>query len=523
MRPHHGFKLHIILCLLALLSIISTLVVCAISAYQANQQSLTTSYLANNQQYAAKLSYTTRAVLQSMQNDLSVTADQLQQYTNKKEIQTQMDTLWKLRQNYFNSMLYVDDQLKVVAISSPFNDIKVGTTMSQEGFLQARKHQKPSISDPYIGATGKLLILITVPIFNQTGEYEGLLSGTIYLHEPNILYNTLSQNFYDNGSYVYVVDQTGQIIFHPNHNQVGSMAESNILKKGHSNDSGADILTNSKHQTNLTGYAFEPFTGWGIIVATPASITVDPTNELVINMIKRAFPFFLILITISAILAVRISKPLYVLARYSENITSQKGKVNTPLPQIKSSVYEIKQLYQSTKLAHEEINQHMNQLDSEIQTDALTGLANRRTFDLIINKHIEKQLSFSLIFVDIDFFKKVNDTYGHLVGDDVLRFLAEMMKNLFRDGDLCFRYGGEEFALILPYGKPDAIIALAERLRTKLEVTTSPSGEAITISLGISLYPDHGQTANEVIAAADEAMYRSKTSGRNKTTFYTKE
>ena len=217
-----------------------------------------------------------------------------------------------------------------------------------------------------------------------------------------------------------------------------------------------------------------------------------------------------------------ISRPLYILAKYTETIINPKGKMNVEFPKIKSTIYEVKQLYNSIDLAFQEIKDHINQLDTAIQTDALTGLANRRTFDLVINEQIQNHSPFSLIFLDIDFFKKVNDTFGHLVGDDVLKFLSHTMQELTRDGDLCFRYGGEEFAIIVPYGDRDTAIDIAERLRSKVESTESPTGEYITISLGIAIYPEHGQDSKEMISAADEAMYTSKVEGRNKTTFYSK-
>lgn len=225
---------------------------------------------------------------------------------------------------------------------------------------------------------------------------------------------------------------------------------------------------------------------------------------------------------LAIIISQSISRPLYILAKYTEDIISSKGKINLEFPQIKSTIYEIKQLYQSINLAFQKINHHINQLDVEIQTDALTRLANRRTFDLVIDEQIQNRTPFSLIFLDIDFFKKVNDTFGHLVGDDVLRFLAQTIQELSREGDLCFRYGGEEFAIIVPYGDHDTSINIAERLRMKIENTPCPTGKSITISLGIAVYPEHGHNSEEIISAADEAMYTSKLEGRNRTTFYVK-
>ena len=217
-----------------------------------------------------------------------------------------------------------------------------------------------------------------------------------------------------------------------------------------------------------------------------------------------------------------ISKPLYLLAQYTENRFTPKGNFNTEFPKIKSNLYEVNQLYQSIELAFQEIKKHINQLAIEIQTDALTGVANRRTFNLVIHEHIQNGTSFSLIMLDIDFFKKVNDRFGHLKGDDVLIYLARTMQELSREGDCCFRYGGEEFAIIIPYGDAETATVIAERLRMKLEKTVSPTGEMITVSLGISVYPEHGQDSKEIISAADKALYRSKSEGRNKTTVYSK-
>ena len=213
-----------------------------------------------------------------------------------------------------------------------------------------------------------------------------------------------------------------------------------------------------------------------------------------------------------------ISKPLYLLAQYTEKLFTPRGNFNTEFPKIKSNLYEVNQLYQSIEYAFQKIKNHINQLDIEIQTDALTGVANRRTFNLVINEQIQNGTPFSLIMLDIDFFKKVNDTFGHLKGDDVLIYLARTMQELSREGDLCFRYGGEEFAIIVPYGDAETATVIAERLRMKLESTASPTGDVITVSLGIAVYPEHGQDPKEIISAADKALYRSKSEGRNKTT-----
>jgi len=127
------------------------------------------------------------------------------------------------------------------------------------------------------------------------------------------------------------------------------------------------------------------------------------------------------------------------------------------------------------------------------------------------------------VMLDIDHFKRVNDTYGHLTGDRVMQFLAVTMRNVSREGDVCFRYGGEEFGILLRGCNVTRAYIVAERLRELLHGTVSPSGELITVSSGVVAFPEHGKTPNDLISHADEAMYTSKREGRNRTTIYQKE
>jgi diguanylate cyclase (GGDEF)-like protein len=509
------------LTIFVILSLLATLIVCAFSALQANKQSLTESYLKSNYQYAEKLSFTTRNLLQMMQQDLDVTSKQLNHHSIN-QVQESMDELWSSRKSLFNSMIVVDKDLVIKAITPQVAGAKTGDKLSSEAVRQAVMEKRPFISEPYHAITKKLIVLISVPVFDHSGTYQGFVGGTIYLEQNNALSRILTDNFYDNGSYVYVVDKTGNIIFHPKTVRIGDNVKKNnvVVQKVLSGNSGSQQVVNSEGHLFFAGYSHEPFSGWGIIAQTPASIVVNPAKDLVFHMIELALPSFLLIFIISLLIAVYISKPLYILAKFSEELTLQKEKINTTLPNMKSKIYEVRHLYESTKLALQQINHHIHELNIEIQTDALTGLANRRTFDLIMNQHINNHIPFSLVFLDIDYFKKVNDRFGHLIGDDLLKFLAKIMLEVSREGDLCCRYGGEEFAIIVPYGDRDIAINVAERLRMKIQHSTPPTGNPITISIGIAVYPQHGQDSKQIIARADEALYKSKAEGRNRTTFY---
>lgn len=172
------------------------------------------------------------------------------------------------------------------------------------------------------------------------------------------------------------------------------------------------------------------------------------------------------------------------------------------------------------------LREQVDRLSRDSQTDSLTLVANRRAFDSALRtmsaEAVSSQLPLSLIMVDIDHFKRFNDTHGHIVGDQVLRFVAQEMKQVFKGRDLLARYGGEEFAVLLPATPSAGGALVAEQLRSIIEVQafTDDKGNgplSVTISLGVSeLAP--GEPTEDFLRRADEALYASKDAGRNRVT-----
>lgn len=168
------------------------------------------------------------------------------------------------------------------------------------------------------------------------------------------------------------------------------------------------------------------------------------------------------------------------------------------------------------------------QLQRLAALDPLTGVLNRR-FGLVrlheeYARSVRKDIPLGVIMLDIDHFKKINDTYGHVVGDRVLKNLAFHIRQGMREGDVLMRYGGEEFVLILPGAAKGDTFALAERIRHIVEENKTTYGDSsiqVTISAGCDAFPESTvKDEAELISNADEAMYRSKNSGRNRTTIH---
>ncbi len=153
-------------------------------------------------------------------------------------------------------------------------------------------------------------------------------------------------------------------------------------------------------------------------------------------------------------------------------------------------------------------------------TDAITELYNHRHFHERIDQEIARGSRFgsifSLVMIDLDHFKTFNDNYGHLAGDEVLRRVGKCIESSIRTVDMAFRYGGEEFAVILPGTRLNDAMKAAERIRNTIESKASPGTMPVTASFGVSSWPIDGMTKQDVIGRADAALYQAKQGGRNK-------
>ena len=159
--------------------------------------------------------------------------------------------------------------------------------------------------------------------------------------------------------------------------------------------------------------------------------------------------------------------------------------------------------------------------------DSLTGLYNRRYMDETLEREVSRARRegnpLSLVMLDIDYFKRVNDTYGHQVGDEVLKMLATILLADIRAEDVACRYGGEEFLILLPNMPLDTAMQRAQGWRKAVEELSVVLGNfniTFTISLGVAAYPEHGKTPDDLTRCADQALYRAKNQGRNQVTVF---
>jgi diguanylate cyclase (GGDEF)-like protein len=166
------------------------------------------------------------------------------------------------------------------------------------------------------------------------------------------------------------------------------------------------------------------------------------------------------------------------------------------------------------------LKQAMDRLRAEADRDYLTGLANRRRFRTALGQELERWRRYkvvcSLLLVDIDFLKRVNDAHGHSAGDACIRHVAHALTELSRDNDTAARLGGEEFALLLAGATEASAFAAAERLREAVSAHEIENVGFVTVSIGVAACPAHATSERTLYAAGDAALYRAKGEGRNR-------
>ncbi|MEW5706343.1 MAG: diguanylate cyclase [Actinomycetota bacterium] len=257
-----------------------------------------------------------------------------------------------------------------------------------------------------------------------------------------------------------------------------------------------------------------------VYTLTSISRSNQAKRDNAIAILSVSLAALLVSIIVAYIVGYQVTKPIKVMAKRARLIAEGDYKQRIDY----SGVREIDELATSFNIMSEALEANRQCLEERAYTDSLTGLYNHRYFQDSLTNELMRSDRYkhplSLIVIDIDDFKKVNDNFGHKKGDTALQLLADRMKAQVRETDIPCRIGGEEFAIILPETTSYEAYTVAERLRMDVASQTIPDIGKITISLGISTFPDHATDKESIIEAADVAMYHSKRNGKNMTSIY---
>jgi diguanylate cyclase len=205
-------------------------------------------------------------------------------------------------------------------------------------------------------------------------------------------------------------------------------------------------------------------------------------------------------------------------------VERQLATVLAHTQEMRTSLHSLQGELRSNRTQVGQLTEELNKLREDVLCDALTGLVNRRGFDSTITSLKANAEAggdpFSIVMIDIDHFKKINDTYGHLIGDRVIQYVAATLKSCVRGGDTAARYGGEEFVLLLPATRTGGAKIVADYVRQALSrarVPTLKQGvavSAVTVSSGVTEFR-LGESIDDCVRRADQALYVAKRNGRN--------
>ncbi|GAA0687652.1 sensor domain-containing diguanylate cyclase [Marinobacterium maritimum] len=504
--------------LLAFASAAVTLINGLNASYQVQRQLLIDQTLESNHVYASKLATSTENFLRAAQQQFAFSAVELSaQMDNRKLLQHTADRLLN-QTNSFNSVVIVDQTGQVLATSPETLQI-LGEQLASPGAVQALREQKPLISAPYISAANNLLVFISHPVFSPSGQYLGYVGGSLYLKERSILNDLLGKHYYEDGSYLYVVDQNRRLLYHPDAGRIGSQVTGNsVIEAVISGEDGTQQVRNSQGTKMLAGYAPIKVASWGIVAQRPLEATLAPLNSQMQIVIRHTLPLALITLLLIWWLARLISRPLWQLADNAQ--TLDHPCTAKRIQRVRSWYFESAELKRAMLLGVNLLHTRIGQLKNDAATDPLTGLNNRRGSEMALEMLEHECTPFSVLAIDIDHFKRVNDTYGHDSGDLVLQALAQLMRACTRKEDLPCRTGGEEFIILLPNAQLNTAKELAERLRQQVANTEMPDVGRITISIGIAEWPLQAHEPAQVLKYADKALYKAKGNGRNRCEIY---
>lgn len=510
-RPSR-INLRQLILMLSVCSTLALLVAGALGVYQAQREQLIADTLDTNEAFAQKLAATISDILRQAQQDLAYAAERMgRSGMDARVVQTELNRLRE--QGVSFNAASITDSNGIISTVVPKALQLEGRRASQPGPDVADRYRIATISRPFVSLLGNLAVQLTHPLQAPDGRYLGYVAGTFYLKAEGGLSRLISQQFFRNDTYVYVVDANRLMLYHPETERIGHPVKGNtVIDEVLQGRAGQQRLINSQGVDMLAGYAYAPLCKWGIVVQRPTAATLSRLSGLMRHVLWLTLAPAALLMIVLWMLSYWIARPLRELALLVQHGYEQG--LARRVRSVRGWYFEAQQLKRALLAALDMVEARMGQLRDEAYVDALSGLGNRRGLNAALLACKVAGRPFSVMVLDIDFFKRINDQYGHDVGDRVIQQVAQLMRSQAREADALFRMGGEEFLVLLPGTNLAAGLLVAERVRTMVEQAELLPGDVVTVSIGVAPWCE-GDSAL-TLKAADEALYRAKTSGRNR-------
>ena len=359
---------------------------------------------------------------------------------------------------------------------------------------------------------------IAVPIQSPNGRFMGVLAGRLKFGGIEEL---LQQEVKGREIRVVVVQPGGQVVVSAGR-ALAPMAQA-TLRQLQDADSTAVSYRAPDGLAVVGALSPVPASDWSAIAEIPASTAFRDIQRLRNATVLLLVVLLAVVGSLAWALGLLIVQPLGRLTLAANRVAAGDLDVDVPA----SGGGELSRLTRVFNDMVHRLRETREELERLSVTDELTGLANRRRLTTELERELRRSERhghpFSILMLDVDRFKRFNDSYGHPAGDALLKRLANTLLKSVRDVDTVARYGGEEFLVMLPEAPAADAARIAERIRAAREADRfTPDGGSgdvnVTVSVGYAVFPDDAKTAAALIEAADQALYRSKESGRNRVT-----
>ncbi|EEZ87500.1 conserved hypothetical protein [Vibrio harveyi 1DA3] len=461
--------------------------------------------------------------------------------------------LYSMSQHAIVNALFVDNKWNLVDYQGRKTKVTLADITEDVKWQQAQYH----VTKPHIGlVTGEPLIALGVPVFDSQNEWSGIVAVSISV---DYLSKRLAKVKLGNSSYAWIADNDGNVVSHPNN---ALILEANIFDADSIGFEGFGSIAQQTRQHDI-GYGhyydenvgepkivtfstIDTLPGWTLFVTTEESDIFLDIKALVEDVTITLLVVTIVFMPIIFYLTNSVTRPILELTKDVKNSVSSHYTEFAG----QNSLDEIGQLSNAFKNTIEEIQQHNRNLEDVVARrtnelndanhdlamsvkllnennqkltwlamyDPLTNLFNRRALinqvhQELVNKAMHSH-STSLILIDLDYFKAVNDTFGHDVGDQVLMHVADFLSANVRKQDLIARWGGEEFVILLRDTSIEQSEQIATNLQEKMTLENFSPVTSMTFSAGVATL-SAGQSFDDLIANADKALYTAKKSGRN--------
>lgn len=423
-------------------------------------------------------------------------------------------------QSEFYYINYIDQQ----GISKVDSTFLAGGTYSKEKFFLDAINGKDGFSRVHMDKTTHTpAIIFSSAVYAQDGEIMGVISGGVRLSS---IQSIIEEFHFGSSGETFIINDQKKLITKRRFEQAD-----NVFKTINNTFDSQNFYTNYAGQSVLGAMISSNFGRWFIIAQITEAEIYTLFNQFLFTILVFIIILVLLLIPLIFNFASIIEQPLQHLLHGSRKIKDGNYGYIIKTRHMNYATIELKELSQSFNSMSLELKNIINELTHNSTVDMLSSLLNRREF---FNRS-EKQFTLcsttgdavAILMIDIDFFKKINDSYGHQYGDAAIETVSNIIKTSVSENDIVGRYGGEEFIIFLSKISKQAVYSLAERIRNKISQKTMGNADIIfncTCSIGVCYYSSVKSTLTltEIINQADKALYEAKNNGRNQTIIHKK-